>query len=159
MIGSSLFLLTLVYAACTDQTARMDNDPSSDTPAVDFCDLVRSPSRYDGKVVRTEAIVAVGFEIAIVYDPKCGDHNKRAWYTFDESSYQPDEKGWKSLRELLFPSSNQRSGHYNGRAKATMVGRFDASDKNGYGHMNSCRFQFTIMRVERVQAVPSDVPD
>jgi hypothetical protein len=159
MIGSSLVLLMLALSACTAHTASSDNKFSSDTPTVAFCDLVRDPNRHDGQVVRTEAIVAVGFEVAILYDPKCGDSEKRAWYDFDQSSYQPDEKGWKSLRELLFPASKERARHYSGRAKATMVGRFDASDKNGYGHLNQYHFQFTIMRVERAEAVPSDVPD
>ena len=162
LIGSLLCLLMLALFACTTQTATSEDktaedNKSSDPPTVAFCNLVGDPNRYDGKVVRTQAVVAVGFEVGIVYDPKCGDREKRAWYDFDHATYQPDEKGWKALRALLFPESKEGSGHYRGRARATMVGRFDASAKNGYGHLNQYRFLFTIMRVEKAEAVPNDL--
>lgn len=165
LIGSLLWPLMLALLACTTQTATLkdasaeDKKSSADPPTVAFCDLVGDPNRYDGKVVRTQAVVAVGFEVGIVYDPKCGDREKRAWYDFDQATYQPDEKGWKALRGLLFPESKEGSGHYRGRARATMVGRFDASAKNGYGHLNQYHFLFTIMRVEKAEAVPSDLPN
>lgn len=165
MMGALLCLIVLILSACaaqsvgTNNASIPDNKSSSEPPAVAFCDLVRDPARYDGKVVRTSAIVAVGFEVAIVYDPKCGETEKRAWYDFDMSSYNPEEKGWKALRQLLFPESKEQKGRYGGRARATMIGRFDASDKNGYGHLNQYHFQFTIKRVERAEAVPGDVPE
>lgn len=159
LTASLLVSLTLtVLLACTTQKADIRSKPEADPPTVAFCDLVADPTHYDGKVVRTEAIVAVGFEIGIVYDPKCGEQQQRAWYDFDESTYKPDEPGWKALRSLLFPEK-RGAGHYRGRAKAIMIGRFDASKQNGYGHMNGYHFLFTIMRVERAQSVPSDVPD
>ena len=165
-IGLLLLPLVLALFACSTQTARSNNNatgddkkPGADPPTVVFCDLVGNPNRYDGKVVRTEAIVAVGFEVGIVYDPKCGDREKRAWYDFDQSTYQPQEKGWQSLRSFLFPESKQGSGHYRGRARAIMVGRFNASAKAGYGHLNGYHFLFTIMHVEKAAAVPDDLPD
>ena len=159
----SLIMLTLLACAAqtvkTNNTSTSGNESSSDPPTVAFCDLVRDPARYDGKVVHTEAIVAVGFEVGIIYDPKCGDSEKRVWYDFDMSTYNENEKGWKALRQLLFPKSEEQHGRYTGRAKATMIGRFDASDKNGYGHLNQYHFKFTIKRVERAEAVPSSVPE
>jgi hypothetical protein len=34
------------------------------------CDIAKSPQRYDGKVVRVPAVLAVGFEISALRDPE-----------------------------------------------------------------------------------------
>jgi len=155
--------LVLALLACSTQTARSnipaggEKQPADNPPTVAFCDLVGDPGRYDGKVVRTQAIISVGFEVAIVYDPKCGDREKRAWYDFDQSTYEPEEKGWKALRNLLF--SKEGKGRSRNRARTMMVGRLNGSNQNGYGHLNQYHYQFTIMHIDKAEAVADDVPD
>lgn len=133
--------------------------PSSKVPTVAFCELISHPELYDKKVVRTEAISAVGIESQVLYDPQCSTAETRVWVTQDAAWEKADKKLQAAYLALLFDENNNRIPRgRSGRAKAVLTGRLEASNKNGYGHLNQYRFQFVIMGIEKVEKVPEDVP-
>ena len=125
-------------------------------PTVGFCDLVRNPEKYDGQIVRTQALLYYGFEASVLYLPACDKFD--TWASYDRS-YDAKVKESKKLYKIL-TKGNDRD--YN-VADIVIVGRFDGKkqvafkikDKTyymGYGHMNMFDYQFTIMRVEMAKA-------
>jgi hypothetical protein len=156
-------LLLCVFAFPMTGNAQHRRKPKSrpilSTPTVAFCELVSHPQRYDKRVVRTEAISAIGIESAVLYDPQCSTEETRAWVTYDSAWSKTDQKLRTAYNNLLSDENNGRipRGH-SGRARAVLVGRFEASDKNGYGHLNQYRFQFVIMNLEKVEKVGEDIP-
>ncbi len=133
--------------------------PSSKVPTVSFCELISRPELYDKKIVRTEAISAIGMESQVLYDPQCSTEERRVWVTHDAAWEKADKKLQAAYLALLFDENNNRIPRgRSGRAKAVLTGRFEASNKNGYGHLNQYRFQFAIMGIEKVERVPEDVP-
>jgi hypothetical protein len=120
-------------------------------PTVPFCKLVYDPARYQGEVVRTLAIFYGDRENEVLYDPQCPDERNLTWVDFDPSYVYSDEGVKNRLAEAL-----RRKAPFNGgKAQVTAVGRFDGPNSSGYGHLNSYRFRFSIMRIEQVDEVAS----
>lgn len=133
--------------------------PSAKVPTVAFCELITHPELYDKRIVRTEAISAVGVESQVLYEPQCSTAETRVWVTHDAAWEKQDKKLQAAYFALLFDENNNRVPRgRSGRAKVVLTGRFEASNKNGYGHLNQYRFQFAIMGIEKVERVPEDVP-
>jgi hypothetical protein len=157
-----LLLCALLLAVSVEAQRRRKPGikPSSKTATIAFCELISHPELYDKRVVRTEAISAIGIESAVLYDPQCSTEETRTWVTHDAAWSKADKKLLMAYNALLFDENNGRvpRGH-SGRARAVLIGRFEASDKNGYGHLNQYRFQFVIMGIEKVESVPEDVPN
>jgi hypothetical protein len=118
-------------------------------PTVAFCDLVSNPKLYDKKMVRMQAIAVGTSELQFLYDPEC--NGKEAWIDLEFDSQETLEKVWPLLDFSL-------GRHAPRRAKVTVVGQFDGPNKEGYGHLNSFRFHFRVMAVEKAEAVPAAVP-
>jgi hypothetical protein len=159
---SALLLCATMFAATSEAQRRRKPHikPSSKTIAtVAFCEIINHPELYDKRVVRTEAISAIGVESAVLYDPQCSTDTTRTWVTSDAAWEKADKKLQKAYLDLLFDENNGRipRGH-SGRARAILIGRFEASNKNGYGHLNQYRYQFAIMGIEKVEKVPEDIP-
>jgi hypothetical protein len=116
---------------------------------VSFCDLLRRPKQYKRKLVRTEAIAVATFESAELYDSKCVSRVTRTDLQSD------NRRASEALRDYLgdpLTSSGPR------RSRITVVGRIEGPSRKGYGHLNFARFRFVIKRVEKGEAVASDVP-
>lgn len=129
-------------------------------PTVAFCELIKHPELYDNRIVRTQAISAIGFESQVIYDPQCSTKETRVWAGSAESSVKSNEEAPKIYFALLYEKNPQRYPlGRSGRARATLVGRFEASKADGYGHLNQYRFQFGIMRIEKAEKVADDVPN
>jgi len=161
MMVGTLMLCAMALAAPVDAQRRRKpgNKPSSKTPTVAFCELIRHPELYNNKVVRTEAISAVGIESQVLYDPQCSTEETRTWVIHDAAWKKQDKKLQAAYFGLLFDKNNNRIPRgRSGRAKVVLTGRLEASNKDGYGHLNQYRFQFAIMGIEKVERVPEDVP-
>jgi hypothetical protein len=161
-VVSILLLCATLFAATIEAQRRRKPQikPSSKTvTTVAFCELISHPQLYDKRVVRTEAISAIGVESAVLYDPQCSTDVSRTWVTNDAAWEKADKKLQTAYLDLLFDENNGRFPRgRSGRAKVVLIGRFEASNKNGYGHLNQYRFQFAIMGIEKVERVPEDVP-
>jgi hypothetical protein len=133
--------------------------PSAKVPTVAFCKLITHPQLYDKRIVRTEAVSAIGMESQVLYDPQCSTAETRVWVIHDAAWEKQDKKLQAAYFALLFDENNNRIPRgRSGRARVVLTGRFEASNKNGYGHLNQYRFQFAIMGIEKVERVPEDVP-
>jgi hypothetical protein len=145
------------------------------TPAVEpidttVCELVRNPAAFSGKMVRVQAQISSGFEVAVVL-AEC-DHkgSAMALYYPDlvRDSDRPDfillkDENFKQFERALSkigwglqvgPSSRPPKG----RVLATLVGRFDGPDKltvtdrtgktlvrKGYGFTPSTLYQTRLI--------------
>jgi hypothetical protein len=157
-----LLLLCATALAVTGVSQRRHKPrikPSSRVLTVAFCKLISHPELYDKRIVRTQAISAVGVESQVLYDPQCSTEETRVWVTHDAAWEKADKKLQAAYFALLFDENNNRIPRgRSGRAKVILKGRLEASNKNGYGHLNQYRFQFAIMGIEKVERVPEDVP-
>jgi hypothetical protein len=163
MVAVLLLLpLCAMALAVTDGSQRRHkprSKPSSRVPTVAFCELISHPELYDKRIVRTEAISAIGVESQVLYDPQCSTEETRVWVTHDAAWEKADKKLRAAYFALLFDENNNRIPRgRSGRAKVVLTGRLEASNKNGYGHLNQYRFQFAIMGIAKVERVPEGVP-
>lgn len=159
-IPSLLFCaLALAFPIAAQREPAPKRARGAKTPTIAFCKLIEQPRLYDNRVVRTEAISAVGMESQVLYDPRCSTAETRTWVVSAASVGESNREVSKVYYALLFDKENNRYPvGRSGRARAMLVGRFEASDKNGYGHLNQYRFQFVIMRIEKAERVADDVP-
>lgn len=123
-----------------------------DQLAIGFCKLVRNPGLYNQRLIRTEATMIVGYEQSYLYDPACNSADTWSWAEHDRS-YESNPETQAFLDSLL----DNKVGVGAGRAKVTVVGRFEASLGKRYGHLDQFRSQFVIMRVERAEEVRTNV--
>jgi len=136
-----------------------DESPPLDSakiPTVTYCDLIKNSADYDKKIVRVRAIYFNGFEQIYLYDDKCELNQPPAapekvpaetWAQWDKSFVSKGDSDEAKL--------NRRLNGF-GRKDVTVTGRFQSTNEQGdsnapnlFGHMNCCRFQFSIMRVEK----------
>jgi hypothetical protein len=78
------FLLFLATSAYSQET-------------VTFCDLVRNPEKYTGRVVTVRALYRVGFEWSELYCPEC--RNQRAWLEFPYDMDDLDKASQRVLKQ------------------------------------------------------------
>ena len=109
----------------------------SQTP-VSFCDLVRNPEKYDGKVLSVRATYRYGFEWQQFYCLDCLDRGK-AWL---EIPSDLDNTSEKALR---------RAPKGAGIVNLTVEGVFVSGGR--FGHMNGYPYKFVVHKVRDVAVV------
>ena len=115
---------------------------------VSFCDLVRSPGRYDKSIIRTKAVMHVDRENEFLYDPQCDKGiASPVWADYDPSYIYSDVRVRQRLTELIRPRLSQPSRS----AQVTVVGRFEGPDGGPYGHLDGYPSRFSIMRIEQAE--------
>src|SRR5262245_2290120 len=110
---------------------------------VAFCDLVTEPSKYDGKVVRVNAIFFV-FHHDFLYDPDCNGRSNYIHPRLDCDS----EDSCKKLRDSL---DKNASYIIKSRTSITAVGKFKGpGDSNQrYGIGSAFQFELDIKYIEK----------
>lgn len=148
-------LLSLIVAVTASRCGSPEPKPSdleeppslsglvAKAPLVGFCELINKPEQYNDKVVRTEAILYSDRENGALYSSECNDTKKDTWADFDASYDYSEESVKNKFKEVLCPRAPCPSG----KAKVTVVGRFEGPSQQGYGHLNAYRFRFLIMRI------------
>ena len=104
---------------------------------VTFCDLLRSPDKYNGKEVRVRATYRYGFEWSELYCLDCLDKGK-AWL---------DLVAVGTTAEPAFRRLPKGAGIVN----LTVEGVFVSG--NTYGHQNGYRYQITPGKISDVKVV------
>lgn len=143
-------------ATCTRQMPFKDHQGSPTSiassvekaPTVSFCDLIRDPEHYDQKTVRTEAVFFRNMENAVLYDRKCEGADMYVWLEFDPAYVYSDDAVKKRLEQALCTAQPCKIG----RARVTVVGRFEGPGAGPYGHLDSYRFRFSLIRLEQAEA-------
>lgn len=129
----------------------------SKIPTATYCELVRNAGAYNRKIVRLRAIYFTAFEKTYLYDSRCEKN------TAPEAPENVPAEMWAEWDKTLITEGDSDEAKMNrrlkgfGRKDVTVVGRFystneenNADAPNLFGHLNCCRFQFRIMRVENV---------
>lgn len=137
----SLAVLFILSSGCVaSQSIPFDKSrvaPSPEAQLVEFCELVQNPAVYNGKVIRIQAEVIVGMETAFLYDPRCDSRETRVYFDYgnDESSEEIDE-----LLGVYSMNSSRK-------ANITVVGRYESSNAERYGHLDSFRHHLSITKL------------
>ncbi len=120
----SSFLTVLLIAAPNASAANQTQRPNSRSaqvpkhvPTVTFCELVRHPVRYDGKIVRLRVKYLVGGETRVVYDKRC---EGEAWVEFDHVFDTCTEKNVRERFGLRAPSPSAALFNYFGNRKLSL---------------------------------------
>jgi len=102
---------------------------------VTYCQLLKAPSAFDGKVIRITGVYLYSFETQrLLPSSCCEDRDMKTWVEFGKL----DGKSSKLVRR--FPKGT-------GMTLGTFVGRVD------YGEFHGSQFKFTITAVESVDRV------
>ena len=126
---------------------------------IEICDLVQSPDRYDGKIVRVRAAIS-GYHHQHLFDQSCSHEHTQTLVDYDSS-----DAGGKLIGTIAeLPDLRIKEGYI--RAELIVIGRFESSNAQRiaelmawYGdeemqrrvHPVKDKFLFTIMEVERVK--------
>jgi hypothetical protein len=108
--------------------------------------MIRDPESYDQQVIRTQAVYFRNMENQRLEDASCPNKDRNVWVEFTPSYVYTDEALKKKLDETLCATSPCPTG----RARVTVVGRFDGPDEGPYGHLDEYRFRFSVIRLEKV---------
>jgi hypothetical protein len=143
----TLLLLLLGLHPSAPRPATLNQAPSSGEIAwVTFCDLVKNPTLYEGKEVRTKVVYRHGGEeLAEFYCAECLDAG-RVSAGFDDSF---DSNTTKEIARKL-------EGEHT--LSLVVVGRFYGSSK-WYGHFSKYRFLFKMSRVEKAKVLLKSIID
>ena len=140
-------VITAALLVFTIAMVPMHSRHESEYTVVTYCDLIRNPERYKGKLVRVSAVYRYGFERSELYCLECTTEGK-TWVDFGES-FSTSTKN--NVRKKLGDNG------FKGRTVlVTMGGKFEAG--GGYGHMGAYRFKLVVDRVERANVLLNDSP-
>ncbi len=142
----------------TPPNTNIETEPTdlSNIPTVSYCELVKNPSKYDHKIVRVRAIYFNEFERSYLYDETCEIGKAPAapekvpaetWAEWDKSFVSKGDSEEAKLNRQL-------NGF--GRKDVTIIGKINSTNEqsevngpNRFGHLNCCRFKFSIFRLEK----------
>jgi hypothetical protein len=105
---------------------------------VTFCELVRNPELYNGKVVTVRATYKYGFEWQMLYCIDCLDKGK-AWL---EIPTDLDDASLKAMKQAPKEA---------GTVNLTLEGIFVSGST--YGHLNGYRYKFVARKISNVAVV------
>lgn len=128
-------------------------------PPVSYCELVENAAKYDHKIVRLRAIYFNAFERTYLYDESCKNNQPpTAPEKVPAQTWAQWDKSLVSVGDSEEAKTNRQLNGF-GRKDVTVIGRFDSTNEQGdsnmpnlFGHMNCCRFQFSIMKLEKLDS-------
>ena len=114
--------------------------------ALPFCELVRDAARHHNRVVRVEATLMFHPEGGFLYDRGC--NNRDSWVWPEPDPHYVRQLGlWR----------NATIGK-DDRARLVVVGRFQAPNGDGYGHLAGFRQQIVVRAEEDIRRSPTGDP-
>ena len=149
----SIIFLLFSITDCLGQVSRPVNSDdkkrnnSSDTQAISslsYCELIKSPGRYEGKLIRIKASWQFGFENTFLHDKACPER-PQAWLEFvDDKQACPKSK-----------ENRDAPGKHDKGADVTVVGRLYGPGR--YGHLGAYEFKFVVTCMEEIKITDSDL--
>jgi hypothetical protein len=137
----------------------IDQHNSAVDSPLSFCDLLRNPDGYDGKIIRVRAAIA-GYHHQHLFDQSCSSEQTQTLVDYNSS-----DGGGKLIGKIAeLPDQKIKEGNL--RAELIVIGRFESSNVQRiaelmawYGdekmqqrvHPVKDKFLFTIMEVEQVK--------
>src|SRR5437588_7666904 len=140
-LSFSVVLTVLVF--CVGRSASVaqntnNSSSASDVQTIPFCELVRNPKIYDGKLVRVRAIFSSNFEKSVLSAPDCPA--EATWL------HVPDSYASCTKRKVQKKFEDAPWGQ--GR-DVVIVGRLES--KGSYGHLGMYPYRFVATCVESIQ--------
>ncbi len=137
----------------------MSSSTEQQIPTVAYCELVREPQLYLGKMVRVRAIMYVdwtGFiHNRVIYDlVNCSGEANHVWVEFAQSSFNSLAIARKPLGDLM---NLEKGAHWVRRAEIVAIGKLSDENKQREAPINLYRFQFLIHQLEQAELVSRDV--
>lgn len=117
---------------------------------VNFCDLYETPEKYEGKLIRTKAILVAIIEPVIHGDssflisPACKELQVMCTYGYSEP---PTSKMGKKLKKLFFNSKKGAQG----RAEVVLQGTFEIAKQGGFDEFSTIRYRIDLAQIESAQ--------
>ncbi|HWN11916.1 MAG TPA: hypothetical protein VNO50_21995 [Pyrinomonadaceae bacterium] len=153
--GAMLIVCLIGLSSCQSNPVKsgaLEWPPSFSTavekaPIVKFCELVSKPDQYNEKIVRTRGNFWGNKENQVLYASECQSSKEDAWVEFDRSYEYSEEALKKDFDRVLCP----RVPCPVQQAVVEFVGRFEGPNDQGYGHLDSYRYRFSVMRVTKVE--------
>ena len=125
-------------------------------PTVSFCDLMRHPDNYDGKIVVVSATLGNNHEYSYFFDDTCKASSSQdevyALSTFNKGTYKFGSPLDRKLDKLL---GNKDGKLQVRRAWVKVVAIFTDGKSSAFGHMNCCRYK---LEVQQLVAVDREKP-
>ncbi len=144
IIARISLIVSLVLSVCLAQEHVVFSETYM---KVDYCELIKNPTAYDGRKVRVEATYRFGYEWSELYCASCFDLAKRTWVGFDNLDETCSDK--KLLKKLRKESPRGRT------LSVVFAGTFDSS-KTGYGHSNDFKFLLNVSCIEKAKVLFED---
>jgi hypothetical protein len=132
----------LISIPCADP----DLSVFANMPVIPYCDLIRDPARYQNKIVRVRGVYSFNMENSTLDDPTCRSEN--AWTWIESEPYSRFDESMKPFYDTY--GTRMKSG---GNAQVIFLGKFSGPSDEGYGHLNGCRYELSVMRVEEMKAL------
>ena len=143
IIFTIVLFSTLIVGSAQNPISKSQASSMSDIATIAYCELIRNPEKYDGKVVRTNATYRFGFEWAEFYCLDCWDGEHRTWVDYED--------------ELCPKSKKIKGNDLRGRTvNVQVVGKFYGAGRMGYGHMNAYQYKFVVSCVESAKTIWND---
>jgi hypothetical protein len=129
-------LILVILLLASSSTAKAQQPNAQD---VSYCDLIRNPTSFYGKLIRVRAIYKYAFEIQRLDGPECCPEKPKdkIWVEIF-----PDDLNHNSRK--LFRKFHEGTGI----AFATFTGTFQGGGPFGDG---GYRFQFTVNKIEKLE--------
>lgn len=141
----SLILLTLAGSLGIPQRADSKGEPSgsADIPTVKFCDLLKNPKLYEGKVVHTSAAFRrSGEHVSELYCPDCPGGGP-VDFAGDDEAYESCTR--PELRRKIQNDITLR---------LNITGRlYVAEEGRGFGHFGLYHYRFLVSCVHKADVV------
>jgi hypothetical protein len=131
----------------------------SKIPTVTYCELIKNAAEYDKKIVRVRAIYFTAFERTFLYDENCKpDQPPTAPEKVPAETWAQWDKTLVSQGDSIEAKTNRQLNGF-GRKDVTIIGKFNSTNEqsdpnmpNLFGHLNCCRYQFSIMKLEKLDS-------
>lgn len=145
--GFLCFALGFISLATVQSSAQRQRQTAMD---VDYCEMVRSPEAFDGRIVRFTSlmsystVVSVDGEPFLIYGADCngGDY-------FSAVDLLPEFKWSEQAKELLI--GLQEGGTYT--LAITVLAKFENQIIPSFGHLGWAINQVTLQKVESIQDI------
>jgi hypothetical protein len=139
-----ILLVSVMPPASVGQETAVQSRPikALAVPTVAFCDLLKNPQLYSGRVIRTSAIFRRGGEeIAEFYCPSCLESG-RVYLDIDE--------GYETCTK---PANAEKIRSFN-TVDVTLTGRFVVAGPGvGFGHLGQWRQKLIVSCVEKASVI------
>jgi hypothetical protein len=139
-------IIVLLVALLGVRAAQVKTETPSSVPTVFYCELIRDPNLYEGKLVRVAATWNYGFEWSYLYHRDCIGRENKAWVEFVD-----EDKGCERTKKV----SKKLKDKFDNKADIVAVGTLQGG--GGYGD-GGYQYQFVITCLEEAKQTPANAP-